>query len=96
MEQGIFLTQKELSSMMEDVASKAVSKYANSLPTAQKAAEDRGSKRSFIRGYDELCDFLGISKSTAVKLKKSKAIPFIQRGRILFFNPDDVMKALGK
>lgn len=89
MEKVLVLTRDELNDMIENAAIKAVDRFIST--SSANNANDAGDE--FIRGYDELCSFLGISKSTAVRLKKSKAIPSIQRGRILYFNKAAVMKS---
>lgn len=50
----------------------------------------------FIRGINGLAEYLGISKSKAQKLKNENAIPFVQDGRIILFDPRKVDEALIK
>lgn len=41
-----------------------------------------------IKGFQELADFLGISKSVAQKMKNEGVIPYIQYDRVVLFEPD--------
>jgi len=47
-----------------------------------------------LHGLKELADFLEISEPTARKLKNSGRIPFIQIGRKLFFNSNEVIECV--
>lgn len=47
-----------------------------------------------IKGMQELATFLGVSISTAMKLKKSGIIPFFQSCRLVLFDPAKVREAM--
>ena len=50
----------------------------------------------FIRGINGLAEYLGISRSKAQKLKNENAIPYVQDGRMILFDPRKVDEALTK
>ena len=47
-----------------------------------------------LKGLKELASFLEISKPSALKLKNSGRIPYIQIGHKLFFNSDEVLAGI--
>jgi len=47
-----------------------------------------------LNGLKELAEFLEISKPSALKLKNSGKIPFIQIGNKLIFNSAEVMEGI--
>lgn len=93
MEKGFFIKSEELSTMMEQAATKAVEKF---IKVTKPATKEGGQNSVLLRGYGDLCKFFGFSKTTAIKLKQDGQIPFIQRGRVLYFKSDEVLKALSK
>jgi|GEM_PF-976012 len=47
-----------------------------------------------LNGLKDLAEFLGISKPSALKLKNSGRIPYIQVGNKLIFNSSDVLAGI--
>lgn len=50
--------------------------------------------KTHIKGIHELAQFLQISPGRAQKLKNEKVIPCFQDGRLVLFDPDQVLKAM--
>ena len=96
MEAGIFLTKEELDQMLSEAAEKAAEKAVKSVPMsmsveAAKVPEPKEEDR-FLRGYDALCEYLNIGRTTLWRLKKAKKIPFIQRGKVIYFDKREIDK----
>jgi len=47
-----------------------------------------------LNGLKDLAEFLGISKPSALKLKNSGRIPYIQIGHKLIFNSSEVLAGI--
>jgi excisionase family DNA binding protein len=59
-----------------------------------KTPQRQDSNDEFIFGLNGLMDWLGISKTTAYRMKKK--IPHLQIGKTIRFRKADVLKALEK
>lgn len=54
------------------------------------------ASKSEIKGIHALAEFLKVSPTTAQKLKNSGKIPFSQFGKVVRFDGNKVLEALGK
>lgn len=76
---------------LEDLIRKVVAEEV-----AKITINKENNNLKFIRGINGLAEYLGISKSKAQKLKNENAIPFVQDGRMILFDPRKVDEALIK
>lgn len=60
------------------------------------APKEKEPKKEQIRGIANLASRLGVSPPTVQKWKNKGVIPYIQRGRFLYFEVDKVLEALNK
>ena len=83
-----------LAQMMAEVAKKAASEavqsVVSSMSTNTATPTEAKEEDRFLRGSKAICDFLKISRTTLWKLKKAKKIPFIQYGRIDYYDKREV------
>lgn len=64
--------------------------------SAAPEVKDFTEPKKYVYGLSGLCDLIQCSHPTAQRLKDSGKIPFIQTGRKLIFEADEVLKALSK
>lgn len=60
----------------------------------QGSAKTSTANKPPIKGIHELAKFLGISPSRAQKLKNEGVLKYWQDGRLVFFDPEEVMKVM--
>ena len=58
--------------------------------------KDFTEPKKYVYGLSGLCELIQCSHPTAQRLKDSGKIPFIQTGRKLIFEAEEVLKALSK
>lgn len=76
---------------LEDLIRKVVAEEV-----AKITINKENNNLKFIRGINGLAEYLGISRSKAQKLKNENAIPYVQDGRMILFDPRKVDEALTK
>lgn len=74
---------------LEDLIRKVVAEEV-----AKVVNNKENNNLKFIRGINGLAEYLGISRSKAQKLKNENAIPYVQDGRMILFDPRKVDEAL--
>lgn len=74
---------------LEDLIRKVVAEEV-----AKVVNNKENNNLKFIRGINGLAEYLGISRSKAQKLKNENAIPYVQDGRMILFDPCKVDEAL--
>lgn len=74
---------------LEDLIRKVVAEEV-----AKITINKENNNLKFIRGINGLAEYLGISRSKAQKLKNENAIPYVQDGRMILFDPRKVDEAL--
>lgn len=74
---------------IEDVLRKILCEALADLNNGKESGEQK-----FIRGINGLAEYLGVSKSKAQKLKNGNAVPYVQDGRLILFDPRKVDEAL--
>ena len=80
--------ESELKAMISDAVKDAF--------TNQEIGNSSAVNQPPIKGITQLAKFLGISPARAQKLKNDGVLPYWQDGRLIFFDTNEVMKAMRK
>ncbi|SDX68084.1 helix-turn-helix transcriptional regulator [Hymenobacter psychrophilus] len=80
-----FLTQ------LQDKVLSTVLKALNQISTGSALADSPDTKRLYTK--DEVCQQLGISKTTLTEWMKNGTVPFLRLGRRIYFKQDEVLQA---
>ncbi len=82
---NINIDSKEIENVLRKILWEALADLNN---------DKESGEQKFIRGINGLAEYLGVSKSKAQKLKNGNAIPYVQDGRLILFDPRKVDEAL--
>jgi len=82
-----FADKNEVGNVLRKILCEAIANLKN--------GKELGEQK-FIRGINGLAEYLGVSKSKAQKLKNRNAIPYVQDGRLILFDPLKVDEALNR
>lgn len=78
-------SKEELDQIVQDAVRAALSEKAKPVES-----------KPYLKGIQELAEFLGISLSKAQKLKNDGVLPYFQDNRLVLFDPEKIQEAIAK